>query len=491
MEPNPLIQFNLRDVYRIMFRHKWRSMSVLVGVMVIVTATLILMPRKYASEAQLLVNVGLESLNSDPTTSKSPVSVSLQVARAEEIKTLLDLFRSHSIAEQVVDDMGVDVVLDRNAEPDAASPWIDNLRANVGSLLNSVKVSDKEKAISKIRKIVRVVAEPKSNVIRVTATTDSAEMAQQIAAAYVEVARRKHSRAHETENSTAFLQAKLNAVKVQMMEAGNKLKDRKNEVGVVSIEGRKRTLEEQIRQIQLNIVTAQGDKRSFQDKFEQLYANNPTLPVSMSSESTSSVSSKSLDAMRAQLYALRVTVEGLKGDHRPRHPRVKGAVRQVEQAEHDLDMEELRFAYSSVEVMKSKIDSFEIELEAKRVQFEQLNRDEVELKSMQAEVDLLEKRYQVYSADVAKSQIMEDRRKQQITNINVFQKASRIDTPVSPNRKLLFAIGAAAAFFGAIGMALVSEFLDDSLKTSEEVESQLALPVLASIPRTRNRFLVN
>ena len=48
-------------------------------------------------------------------------------------------------------------------------------------------------------------------------------------------------------------------------------------------------------------------------------------------------------------------------------------------------------------------------------------------------------------------------------------------------------LGVIAAFCGAIGLALLSEFLDSSLKTPSDVEQALEVPVLLTIPDTRER----
>ena len=50
--------------------------------------------------------------------------------------------------------------------------------------------------------------------------------------------------------------------------------------------------------------------------------------------------------------------------------------------------------------------------------------------------------------------------------------------------------GLAHALTGAIGVAVIAEFLDSSFKTPHDVESTLDLPVLVSIPRLSRRHLM-
>jgi capsular exopolysaccharide synthesis family protein len=67
-------------------------------------------------------------------------------------------------------------------------------------------------------------------------------------------------------------------------------------------------------------------------------------------------------------------------------------------------------------------------------------------------------------------------------NISIAEIAIPPDTPIAP-RRLMTVVAALilSTLFGA-GLALFLEYLDDTLKTPEEVESHLRLPVLAAIP---------
>ncbi len=487
VEPNPLFQFNLRDIYRVMFRHKWRSGGLLLLTIALVLVAMIFCPRKYISESQVLVNVGAESLTADPITNKSQ-AVSLQVAREEEITSILDLFRSHAIAVDVVDKLSVAKVLNQGEEPSYWETMLASAQSHVGDFLRSKKVSDHELAVRKIRKWVKVASESKSNVIRVTAKCETPKLAQEVVTAYVEAARQKHGAAHESENSTEFLKARMANVKGRLEIAADKFRDSKNRVGVVSIDGRKRTLEEQVRQMQLDVVKARSELKAYEDRVGTINVAYGDLPTPLLIDSSTSATSKSLDELKAELFKLRVQSQGAATRFRPNHPKLGQIKRQLENAERDLAIEELRFAHSSVNAEKSRIQTLEDQILSKRGELEQLNEDESQLKSMAAEVKLLEDQYAAYHGDLAKAQVLQDRRQQEITNINVFQPASLVETPVSPNRKLLFAIGVVAAVFGAVGVALVSEFLDTSLKTPEDLETQLDLPVLESIPvQRRNR----
>ena len=68
-------------------------------------------------------------------------------------------------------------------------------------------------------------------------------------------------------------------------------------------------------------------------------------------------------------------------------------------------------------------------------------------------------------------------------NISIAEIAIPSETPVSP-RRLMAVLGALflSTLFG-MGLALFLEYLDDTIRTTEEIETYLGLPALAAIPR--------
>ena len=67
--------------------------------------------------------------------------------------------------------------------------------------------------------------------------------------------------------------------------------------------------------------------------------------------------------------------------------------------------------------------------------------------------------------------------------IAVMDKAVLPDKPVKPNKKLNIAIAFFIGLMASVGLVFVLENLDRTIKTEEEVEKYLDLPVIATIPR--------
>jgi capsular polysaccharide biosynthesis protein len=72
-----------------------------------------------------------------------------------------------------------------------------------------------------------------------------------------------------------------------------------------------------------------------------------------------------------------------------------------------------------------------------------------------------------------------------VDNVSVLDKADPHEFfgPVSPNPKLNIIVTFMLALMLGIGISFLLEYLDDTIKTEEDVETLLGVPVLTSIPR--------
>jgi Mrp family chromosome partitioning ATPase len=74
-----------------------------------------------------------------------------------------------------------------------------------------------------------------------------------------------------------------------------------------------------------------------------------------------------------------------------------------------------------------------------------------------------------------------------ISNVKVAQAATFVGKPSSPKKPLLLALGLFAALGAALAIPFVTEIFDETLRTTDQVESELGLPVLLSFPYRKRR----
>jgi len=55
--------------------------------------------------------------------------------------------------------------------------------------------------------------------------------------------------------------------------------------------------------------------------------------------------------------------------------------------------------------------------------------------------------------------------------------------PIKPDKKKNIAVGIILAMFCSVCLVFLAEFMDDSLKTSSDIERNLGVPVLTTVTR--------
>jgi len=113
---------------------------------------------------------------------------------------------------------------------------------------------------------------------------------------------------------------------------------------------------------------------------------------------------------------------------------------------------------------------------------EQLNQIEVKLNQLEQSVDVNRQNYRLYLAKFEESRISDAMDNKKMANVSLMQSAFTPLNPVSPKVLLNIVLAIFLGGFGGLGLAFFGEYLDDSLEKPEDVEKELQLPVLTSIP---------
>ncbi len=69
-------------------------------------------------------------------------------------------------------------------------------------------------------------------------------------------------------------------------------------------------------------------------------------------------------------------------------------------------------------------------------------------------------------------------------NIKVIETVKVPETPVSPNKKMNIAIAFLLGAMVSVGVSFLLEFLDNTYKNREQLEKELDIPVIGTIPYT-------
>jgi succinoglycan biosynthesis transport protein ExoP len=194
------------------------------------------------------------------------------------------------------------------------------------------------------------------------------------------------------------------------------------------------------------------------------------------------VGNPAITALRPQLVALQTEYARLSIAFNPAYPKLAEVKGQLEQAKHAMEAEIEDVAESVTRKYRAAIAqeqklSAQIELEKQRdlALNDAMLGDAVLAREVETNRDL-------YKNVLQRMQQMTVAEQTPLSNINVIERASPPLSPSHPKKLTDLTIAALMALLTGLGLSFLIEHMDNRLKSSEEIEKYLALPILAVAP---------
>ena len=520
--PSPTTTASSPDFVRPLWRHRRKALAAAGIIFGCAVMYLLFASREYRSEGKLLVRLGRENATLDPAAAPGPDTVlALPTSREDEINSLVEVLRSRSLIEKVVDSLGADFILGTAAEPRATPETMDGLsgwgsqalrqakrglaavRQWADQSVNGATVSDRDRAIREMNAALRVQSVRRSNVIQATYDASSPERAQTILAALLDQFLAEHPRLHRTHGSRQFFDEQAAKLRAELKSREDELRALKSATGLAApaeqrnlLVGRISVLANDVSRVDASRAVAEAKVKALRKRLSEL------KPTEIAAE-TAGIGSNASDTMRSQLYALELLEKEYAAKYTEDHPRLAEVRRKLVESREVFSGEErtrvqrtttpsklYQETQLALLVEEPKLVSLVAEGESLQqlvmqanADLSELNANEVRIASLQREVELHEASYKKYCGSLEEARIDEAREDQRMSNISMVQVASLDGKPVRPAAAMVLALGLVLSCFGGAGAALVAERRDRSFYTAQDVESTLSVPMLASIPR--------
>ena len=512
-QSKPEFATTTRDIFGLLFRHKSKVIFCFTLSMCAAIAIIFFWPRKYKSESKLLVRLGRETVTLDPTATTGQV-MPIAMSRETEVSSVLEMLRSRVILEKLVDEIGVDTIL--HPQPPATKtaqapmPAPAGVKAESTSWLNLDPVSDRELAINRVGQCLDSAIEKRSDVITISGTTDSPELAQRIVSSFVHIYLGEHSRLHRSAGSQGFFKEQTELLRSQLDTALANLRDAKNGMGIVGVENQRLILQREIVDAELKQSQTIASLSAAQKRVEALRTGLLSVPERLPTDEIRGFPNVAADNMRQDLYQLEIREAELASRFTDVFPALVAVREQISTAKGPLGKEDQRRTQSTttlnsthsqikltvltenagIDSLNAQKRALDEQLAQLRSRVRELNDKEPQIAKLEQEVALCKSNYQIYSEKSEQSRIDNALQNERITNVNVIQPASFAASPISPHKASVLAAGLLCGVVLGIGAALFAERCDSSLKTPADVEDRLSLPVLVAIPRVSPRHSV-
>jgi uncharacterized protein involved in exopolysaccharide biosynthesis len=506
---------SLRDILTILFRHQTKMVLFFISVVTIVTITTFLLPEIYQSDARLLIKLGRESVSVDPAVMGPTISVSQ--SRQNEINSELAILNSRFLAEAVVNDLGTeyftdeDVGLsDKNKLAGIFSKVLAFTKHFIGSDAETSDLATNGYTETNINAIKQIIAnlgltvEKDSNIINLSFTSESPKLAHDVLQSLLRSYQGHHIKVHKSQASPHFFQVQSEKLLAALNEKEEQLKRFRIEHDIVSIDFQREEMLSNINQLQNEITTIRTQISSSKAKIRSLgnalKKNSKTIQLSKISGGRNPAA----DQIKARLIDLRLEENDLSSRYPDDYRLLIDLRQQIKLAENALVLEERTMQAEVRTGIDTNYQAIELLLETERSQLQAdmarektLNTElaqrkkeltriigyETQLNGLDREVNLLKGNYLKYTDNFQRAKISAALDMDNVSNVSIVQPPTLPFEPIKPKKRLNLAFGIFLGIFGGIGLAFVQEFFDDTLKTNEDIEKRLELPVLATISK--------
>lgn len=493
-------QFSLRNFLYLVFKRKIQILFVFALIVITVAAGTFLTAPTYEAKSQILVKLGRENVYTQmvPTTGNQNPIIGLN--REEQINSEIQILRSRSMIEKMVEAIGPEVIYKDLADSGSRPEAIPEMLTQKGQL------SPLQDAVLRLEKALSITAVEKSNVIDIRLRHKDPQIAGMVLDKLIGLYLNHHIEVYKIPQSYKFFQEQTENFRSRLRSAEDRLTAIKKEHNVFSLDEARGLLLSQEGALRVELDRTMSQIAETENRIVQIQQQLAGTPKIIPTEEEVERSPYLGDALQAKLVELELKEKELLTKYTD-HSRL---VRQTKEelniiraklAEQNAKQhgrsrsgynptfqrlqEELYRSQADLKALRAKDQVQTSQLAGYRERLGKLNRIEAEVKDLQRQVDVEQQNYKLYLAKFEEARISEAMDTEKISNVTQIQPAEVSPKPVSPRVFLNLVIGFFLGGLVSLGLASLLESLGDRLEKPDDTERALSLPVLASIPELR------
>lgn len=462
------------DILFMLFRHKWKILFFTFAGLAAAAGVYLTVPPVYQSEAKLLVRYVMDRETVDGLDGqvKTPTTWDTTLLNSEvQILTSSDLIR------QVADSLSPKNLTSGSSVNSSS----DNL---VGAITNGLQVSLLKD----------------SNIISVAFASSNRNLPMPVLQELVKRYFDKHLEVHRSTGAFAFVAQETADLKKQLDQTEEQLKKLRESAGIISLDEAKKDLATEIGKTQSDLDTAESElaaqEARVKDLRKSLGISENAEPAKPAQPVTGDIQEK-YKALIARLTQLQKTETDLLLRYTAENPIVKVKADQI--ASLEKERSDLEAAYPALlgtvqgqpsitsdrailAGLQSKVQALKARMSELKTKVNSIQEVAPQIEELQRKAEVEETNYKHSEASLEKARIDETLDPSRMPNISVVQTPSPA-APVKRNTEKIVLGLAGGGLFAGIAIALLIEMiLDRTVKRPLEIESQLRIPLLLSIP---------
>lgn len=479
--PDPLRQL------RLLYRRRWQVLRTAGLVVVLALLVLFVTTPTYRGTATLLI----EPLAAKVVAIDEVYQPSVPGVNVSEVQnTQVEVLRSRMIAERVFDRLKLGEVEEyRLTEPADEGGFLSSV---LGLLRSGDEVSaaggdrGRGAAIDRLRGNLLIDPVLRSNLVRVHADAEEPELAAKIANAVTAVylAYDRETRGDIADQASGWLGERLVEVKKELERSEQALQAFYESEQLVNVGGARGMVEDEITDNARRLREARTTRADLENVYRRIVSARTNVEVL---QEIPQIAQEPLVQTTKRLFIeAQNEVGSLASRYGTKHPKMIASQARLTDSRNALRTQVLLAAdgiRSQYEIARNTENSLAGIVQDSRSQIQGLDRKENQLQNLQREVESNRKLYDTF---LQRSKETDVAGGLDIGKVRVVESAIVPKRPNKPKKVLwLTAAGLFGVFLG-LGLALLSGYLDNTIKTPLDLEQVAQIPALTVLPKVKD-----
>jgi succinoglycan biosynthesis transport protein ExoP len=472
---NPTV--HLRDYWNVIVSRRWTIIAILITVVTITMVATFQQPPIYRAET----TIQIDRENQNILSFKDVYEI--ESVSDDALQTQYKVLASRSLARRVIEELKLSKSPEFAPEPaNFRSSVVSSIKSFLPSSAASVASTEKADPLKRVIDVYEaklfVTPVTRSRLVRVAFEAKDPGLAARVINEHAKQFNLQNLqfKYDATQDATDFLSQQITGLKSALEKSEDTLQQYSRDNQILFTEEGKNTATEKLRQLEEAYTRVQADRIDKQALDTQIRTgHSDTLPQLLTNTLISQLSAQASDLRRQDAEAAVKYAEDY-----PSRLRLRGQIAQLDKA---IDNERAR-------VVRSVQSEFQAAEERERLLLEQLNQQTATVNHINEQII----RYSILKREVDSNKQLYDglltRLKEagvsaglRASNIRVVDRAEVPGKPVKPQKELNVLLSILAGLVIGVGTAFFQEYLDNTIKSPEDIARTLKLPTLAIIPK--------
>lgn len=480
----PEKSIHLSEYYYVLTKHKWIIISSLIIVVALTMTFSFLMKPVYRATSMLVVE---QEQNVSPVTGERKFYEDYS-SQLLTFNTHFKLIVSNPVLKKVIRTLKLDQL--DTKEGMEVSSWrnlLSQFKKNIRLLLGR-----EEKVLTPQEKLIRLIKKLKKK-IEIEQTRDTrllkvsvednnpamaADIANTLAKSYIEFD--IGNRLESSQNTISWMTGQLYEMKKKLEDAEEEFLAYKQLAKLFSVKGKQKVIAQKIEEFNDAYLQARNKRLELDAKLAELKRLFQLRGDILHARSL--IKNPAIDNLYNQLLGSELELSHLSKVYKSKHPKMIQVKTKIDKTKKKLN-EELKKEVGNLKAERSVLLAREKVLAKTIADFEndslEIGQKELKYAILKRNVETNKKLYDDLLSRTKESNIIGSAG---VSNIRVTDEAAIPQDPVKPKKKLNLILSIIFGLMTGVGISFLWEYLDQSLRTEEDVQRYMDLPVLSVIP---------